>query len=61
VIILGCGNSELGEHMLKDGFTLIANVDFSSVVIHQMKKMYTDNWYREMHQRLREERKLKDA
>ncbi len=61
VLILGCGNSELGQHMLQDGFTFIANVDFSSVVINQMKKKYTDDWYREMHQRLREERKLNDV
>eukprot|EP00804_Cyclotella_cryptica_P029559 CCRYP_020203-RA/>CCRYP_020203-RA protein AED:0.16 eAED:0.16 QI:1208/1/1/1/1/1/2/16/191 len=47
--------------MLQDGFTYIANVDFSSVVIDQMKKKYTDDWYKEMHRRLREERKLKDV
>lgn len=41
VLILGCGNSTFGEDMIRDGWKgPIANVDFSSVVIEQMKKKY---------------------
>jgi ubiquinone/menaquinone biosynthesis C-methylase UbiE len=49
VLILGCGNSALGEAMLKDGWTGgIHNVDFSSVVIEQMKKRYDEAFYKEL-------------
>jgi hypothetical protein len=51
VLIVGCGNSRLGENMLMSGFKQISNVDFSSVVISQMKSKYNDNWHREMHKR----------
>ncbi|EED87131.1 predicted protein, partial [Thalassiosira pseudonana CCMP1335] len=44
VLIAGCGNSELGEEMISDGFTSITNVDSSSVVIKQMKQKYSDDW-----------------
>ena len=44
VLIAGCGNSELGEEMISDGFTSITNVDSSSVVINQMKQKYSDDW-----------------
>lgn len=60
VLIIGCGNSKLGEDMLQDGFKQITNVDFSSVVIRQMQSHYNDQWHQEMHIRLREERKIKD-
>lgn len=42
VLIMGCGNSSLGEDMMKDGWTGgITNVDFSPVVIDQMKERYS--------------------
>jgi SAM-dependent methyltransferase len=46
VLILGCGNSTFGEDMMRDGWTgKITNVDFSSVVIEQMKSKYNDAFY----------------
>lgn len=33
VLHLGCGNSQLGEQMLMNGFMDIVNVDYSDVVI----------------------------
>jgi len=46
VLILGCGNSTLGEEMQRDGWLgPIANVDFSQVVIDQMKNKYDDAFY----------------
>ena len=33
VLNVGCGNSQLGEQMLMDGFMDIVNVDYSEVVI----------------------------
>lgn len=47
VLILGCGNSALGEAMLQDGWTGgITNVDFSKVVIEQMKERYDEDFYK---------------
>lgn len=44
VLIVGCGNSRLGEDMIRDGWTGgIVCVDWSSVVIAQMKAKYTDD------------------
>ena len=42
VLILGCGNSNFSLEMLQDGWGSIINIDFSSVVIEQMKKKYDD-------------------
>ncbi|KAL7465578.1 hypothetical protein ACHAXS_005899 [Conticribra weissflogii] len=62
VLIIGCGNSEVGEEMLSDGFTNhICNVDFSSVVIRQMNAKYSDEWYQRFDTRLRRERKLEGS
>eukprot|EP00980_Cylindrotheca_fusiformis_P013086 scaffold3281_cov129-Cylindrotheca_fusiformis.AAC.5 len=42
VLILGCGNSSFAHDMLADGWQgHITNVDFSSVVIDQMKTKYS--------------------
>ncbi|KAL6073733.1 Endothelin-converting enzyme 2 [Balamuthia mandrillaris] len=40
ILHLGCGNSSLSEDMYKEGYKKITNVDFSSVVIQQMKERY---------------------
>jgi SAM-dependent methyltransferase len=46
VLILGCGNSVLGEDMIRDGWTgPIVQVDYSEIVIEQMKKKYNDEFY----------------
>lgn len=42
ILILGCGNAELGEDMYKDGYTHIDNIDISTVVIQQMKERTLD-------------------
>ena len=36
ILMIGCGNSTLGEDMYKDGYHSIYNIDISSVVIRQM-------------------------
>lgn len=47
VLILGCGNSTFGGDMIQDGWKgRITNVDFSSVVIEQMKERYTADFYK---------------
>lgn len=46
VLIVGCGNSRLGEDMLKDGWHGgITNVDFSDVVIDTMRARYKNGEY----------------
>ncbi|CAG9325386.1 unnamed protein product [Blepharisma stoltei] len=42
ILILGCGNAELGEDMYHDGFQNIDNIDISSVVIKQMAERNID-------------------
>ncbi|KAL7511932.1 hypothetical protein ACHAXN_009585 [Cyclotella atomus] len=57
-LIVGCGNSQLGQGMLGDGFKSITNVDFSSVLIKQMTTKYSEQWHREFFKRQREEKRL---
>ncbi|OMJ30127.1 Methyltransferase-like protein 13 [Smittium culicis] len=38
ILMLGCGNSSLSEDMYNDGYSEIVNIDFSEVVIDQMKE-----------------------
>jgi SAM-dependent methyltransferase len=38
ILIVGCGNSLLGEHMYKDGYKEIISIDFSIHAIDIMKK-----------------------
>lgn len=40
VLMVGCGNSEISEDMVKDGYTDIVNIDNSTVVIEAMQKKY---------------------
>lgn len=50
VLILGCGNSPFGEEMMRDGWTgRIVNVDFSGVVIKQMKDKYNRQFYENLY------------
>ena len=58
VLIAGCGTSQVGEAMLSDGFQDITNIDFSSIVIDQMKEKYTNEWHTNLFANLRHERKL---
>jgi SAM-dependent methyltransferase len=49
VLILGCGCSSFGADMIRDGWAgRIVNVDFSPIVIEQMKKKYNDEYYEEL-------------
>ena len=38
ILMLGCGNSMLSADMYKDGYKNIVNIDFSPVVIENMKR-----------------------
>ena len=54
VLILGCGNSTFGQDMLMDGWWGgIVNVDFSQIVIDQMRQKYNDDFYQRIPQRHR--------
>ena len=41
ILHLGCGNSKLGIDMYHSGYKYITNVDYSSIVIDNMKKEYS--------------------
>ncbi|KAH8111040.1 S-adenosyl-L-methionine-dependent methyltransferase [Phellopilus nigrolimitatus] len=43
ILMLGCGNSKLSEEMYDDGYHNIVNVDYSSVVIEQMKERHQES------------------
>lgn len=38
--MLGCGNSTLGEDMYDDGYKNIVNIDYSDILIEQMRKKH---------------------
>ncbi|KAH6916050.1 S-adenosyl-L-methionine-dependent methyltransferase [Coprinopsis sp. MPI-PUGE-AT-0042] len=40
VLMLGCGNSTLGEDMYDDGYKSIVNTDYSDILIDQTKKRH---------------------
>ena len=49
VLILGCGNSNFGANLFEAGWRgngKFVQVDFSPVVIEQMKERYNENYYR---------------
>ena len=58
VLIAGCGTSQVGEAMLSDGFQDITNIDFSSIVIDQMKEKYTNEWHTNLFANLRQRESL---
>ncbi|KAF8586366.1 S-adenosyl-L-methionine-dependent methyltransferase [Ramaria rubella] len=42
ILVLGCGNSTLSEEMYDAGYTNITNVDFSSVLIRNMRNKHAE-------------------
>ncbi|TFY75556.1 hypothetical protein EWM64_g8455 [Hericium alpestre] len=42
ILMLGCGNSTLSQDMYDDGYKNIVNIDYSPVVIEQMKTRHQD-------------------
>jgi len=48
VLVIGCGNSQLSEEMREDGFGNVTSVDFSHVVIEQMRSKYPNAEYEVM-------------
>ncbi|KAG1371407.1 calmodulin-binding transcription activator 1 [Cocos nucifera] len=42
LLVVGCGNSKLGENMIADGYQDVVNIDISSVVVEAMQKKYQD-------------------
>ena len=60
VLIAGCGNSSLGQDMLRDGWNgAISNIDYSSVVISQMKNRCDEDFYRKIRATLKREAREK--
>ena len=58
VLIVGAGTDTLGEEMMKDGWEGgIVNVDFSSIVVQQMREKYDDAF----HKALLETKKMKGS
>lgn len=42
ILMVGCGNSRLSDDMYEEGYTSIANIDISKVVVEQMAEKYRD-------------------
>lgn len=42
ILVAGCGNSRLSEDLYEDGYSSIANIDISRVVIDQMTDKYKE-------------------
>jgi predicted TPR repeat methyltransferase len=40
IMVVGCGTSELGAQLYKDGYHYITNVDFSKNVIDHMREKH---------------------
>lgn len=58
VLIVGCGSSRLGEEMMKDGWVGgIVNLDYSKVVIEQMKKRHDEALYRRIQAKINREKR----
>ncbi|RDB23661.1 Methyltransferase-like protein 13 [Hypsizygus marmoreus] len=50
ILMLGCGNSKLSEEMWEDGYKNIINIDYSSVVVEQMRKRHRERPEMEWHE-----------
>ncbi|CAG9327893.1 unnamed protein product [Blepharisma stoltei] len=42
ILIVGSGNSHMGEELIKEGYKNITNIDFSPVLVHQMNERTQD-------------------
>ncbi|KAG9395231.1 Methyltransferase [Carpediemonas membranifera] len=42
ILVIGCGNSELSAYLYNQGYMNITNVDFSAVVIAEMRERYVN-------------------
>ncbi|KAL0907290.1 hypothetical protein M5K25_021690 [Dendrobium thyrsiflorum] len=42
LLVVGCGNSSLGEELVSDGYLDVVNIDISSVVVEAMQKKHED-------------------
>lgn len=40
ILIIGCGNSRMGENIYNEGYRNITNIDFSKVLIDEMNQKY---------------------
>ncbi|XP_020575796.1 methyltransferase-like protein 13 isoform X3 [Phalaenopsis equestris] len=40
ILLVGCGNSTLGEDLVSDGYLDVVNIDISSVVVEAMQKKF---------------------
>ncbi|KAJ3843240.1 S-adenosyl-L-methionine-dependent methyltransferase [Lentinula raphanica] len=43
ILMLGCGNSKLSQDMYDDGYSNIVNIDYSSIVIENMKQRHRES------------------
>lgn len=43
ILVIGCGNSRLGELLVDQGFSLITNIDYSNSVIEKMQNYYKEH------------------
>ncbi|KAJ3414804.1 hypothetical protein HDV05_006051 [Chytridiales sp. JEL 0842] len=43
ILHLGCGNSELGPNMYREGFHFQENIDYSEAVIEDMRREYSES------------------
>lgn len=42
ILIIGCGNSRLGECLYNEGYRNITSIDFSKVIIEEMNQKYKE-------------------
>lgn len=48
VLVVGCGNSDLSEDMVNDGFKEVISIDYSPVVVEKMKQRQPHLNFQEM-------------
>ena len=62
VLIVGAGNDTLGEEMMMDGWEGgIVNVDYSAVVVQQMREKYDDTFHKALVEQRMEERAISEG